>query len=451
MDENSETRWQSKRKWFLINTCVGAFLIGLSLTGYYPTEYYYLKKAVKVDNPDLYFGLSWAFLYSSGVVSSFVGSYYADRTKHVRHICLLEDVFNIVGNIMYALYYSPAFILLGQLLVGTTAARASASIGELFRIDDSTEISRKIATAGIFQVLGTVAGPCTTYLFQYVEFNLGNWKINIGNAIGIAMLLLYVIQLILNYFSLHNVSKEYTLKDGFNCVIDKNKNDNFECTESLTFSEKYKLALRATLKNKHIRFWYFVTFVASYARRMIQISIVIKAAQYLHWGETDIALAWIISLCGGVIPSSIICTLLSKQLNDFYQFLASMIMLLLALLLLGLLPMVKDYYNIARWITLVIAILLNISAFQFTVFSKSILAKFVPENIQSISEGIRNLFYQTSALLGGLTVIFPAKYLSQTMFLLAFVISGCTGWYIAEQATFMNVKVISVKYAKAKY
>ena len=87
-------------------------------------------------------------------------------------------------------------------------------------------------------------------------------------------------------------------------------------------------------------------------------------------------------------------------------------MLLLALLLLGLLPMVKDYYNIARWITLVIAILLNISAFQFTVFSKSILAKFVPENIQSISEGIRNLFYQTSALLGGLTVIFPAKYLS---------------------------------------
>ena len=205
------------------------------------------------------------------------------------------------------------------------------------------------------------------------------------------------------------------------------------------------------MKNKHIRFWYFVTFVASYARRMIQISIVIKAAQYLHWGETDIALAWIISLRGGVIPSSIICTLLSKQLNDFYQFLASMIMLLLALLLLGLLPMVKDYYNIARWITLVIAILLNISAFQFTVFSKCILAKFVPENIQSISEGIRNLFYQTSALLGGLTVIFPAKYLSQTMFLLAFVISGCTGWYIAEQATFMNVKVISVKYAKAKY
>ena len=61
------------------------------------------------------------------------------------------------------------------------------------------------------------------------------------------------------------------------------------------------------------------------------------------------------------------------------------------------------------------------------------------------------MFYQTSALLGGLTVIFPAKYLSQTMFLLASVISGCTGWYITEQATFMNVKVISVKYAKAKY
>ena len=61
------------------------------------------------------------------------------------------------------------------------------------------------------------------------------------------------------------------------------------------------------------------------------------------------------------------------------------------------------------------SILMNVSAFLFTVFSKSILAKFVQENIKSISEAVRNLFYQSSALFGGLEVILPAKFISPTM------------------------------------
>lgn len=128
-------------------------------------------------------------MYLSGVISGFIGSYYADLTKNVRQICLLENVLNIVGNIIYALYYSPVLILTGQLLVGTTAARITAGVGELPRIYDVTVISQKIAIAGIFSALGALIGPCTTFLFQFVDFNLGAWKINLGNAIGIAMVL----------------------------------------------------------------------------------------------------------------------------------------------------------------------------------------------------------------------------------------------------------------------
>ena len=97
-----------------------------------------------------------------------------------------------------------------------------------------------------------------------------------------------------------------------------------------------------------------------------------------------------------------------------------------------------------------IAVLLNFSSYVHSVFSKSILAKFVPENIQATSEGIRNALFQLSFLVGGLTVVFPSKFLSETMFLMAFVISGCTAWYISEQEIFMNIKVISVKYSKLR-
>ena len=55
--------WRRKRKWMLINLCIGALAYGLSLNIYFPTEYYYLKYSVKVENPDLYFGLAQASMF----------------------------------------------------------------------------------------------------------------------------------------------------------------------------------------------------------------------------------------------------------------------------------------------------------------------------------------------------------------------------------------------------
>ena len=350
---------------------------------------------------------------------------------------------------MYTLDYSPVLILAGQLLVGTTAARITAGLGELPRIYDVIVISQKIAIAGIFSALGALIGPCTTFLFQFVDFNLGAWKINLGNAIGIAMVLLYTTQLVLNYLTLHNVSKEYTLKKEYgNLLAENDDNADVMYVEELAFSEKYSLALKTTLKNKHIRFWFCLTFLTSYARILILIAIPLEVVQYLHWAETDTALMWIIAISIGVVPPAI--TWLSKHVNDFYQYLASMVALLLALLLLGLLPMIRSYYTTSEIFALGIAVLLNFSSYVHSVFSKSILAKFVPENIQATSEGIRNALFQLSFPVGGLTVVFPSKFLSETMFLMAFVISGCTTWYIAEQEILMNIKVICVKYSKLR-
>ena len=95
-----------------INQCVGAFAYGISLNAYFLTEYYYLKDTVQVENPVLYFGLSRAALFSSGAVAPIVGSYYSDYAKNYREICLVEGVLNIIGNIMYSLYYSPYLIVL---------------------------------------------------------------------------------------------------------------------------------------------------------------------------------------------------------------------------------------------------------------------------------------------------------------------------------------------------
>ena len=76
------------------------------------------------------------------------------------------------------------------------------------------------------------------------------------------------------------------------------------------------------------------------------------------------------------------------------------------------------------------------------------LAKFVPENVQSIMEGFRNALFEVAVFLGGLSVTLPVNYLLQTMFTAAIITCALIGWYIADEQVYQNIKVIDVKYNK---
>ena len=113
---------------------------------------------------------------------------------------------------MYSLYYSPYLILFGQILIGTTAARMTSSVGEIARVYEPCKLTQKLGLLGVMTVLGSVSGPSTIFLFQYVDTSIESWKWSVGNMVGIAMTGFYLLQFLLNYFTLYNVSKEFTLK-----------------------------------------------------------------------------------------------------------------------------------------------------------------------------------------------------------------------------------------------
>ena len=461
---NSMEIWQRKRKWMFINLCIGAMSYGLSLNIYFPTEYYYLKNTVKVENPDFYFGLSQATLFLSGTIFSIIGSYYADYTKNIREICLVEDVLNIIGNVLYSLHYSPYLILFGQLLVGTTAARLTSSVGEVSRVYETAQITQKMGILGVMSVIGAIMGPCATFVFQHIDTSLGNWKLNMGNMVAIFMTVFYLFQLILNYFTLHNVSKEYTLKKEL--LLDtSNKNDNMEYEyeygevtviktldtadiEELSFNEKYLISLKAIFRHKHIVFCLAMSVLLTYARGLIKIVLPIKVEEYLNWKETDVATLWVIPSAAACIPTMILITILTKYINDYFLYLGSLILLLLSLSLMALLPMVKLDMTVTE-VTLYCAVTLDLmSSSMFHILLRSMLAKFVPENVQSITEGFRNALFEVADIFIGLSILLPVKYLSQTMFAMAVMVSALTGWYIAESKTFKNIKVIDLTYKK---
>ena len=142
--------WLKQRKWTVANGCLVSFTYGLSVTGYSPTEYYYFKDTMKVRNPQFFFGLGYAFLCGSAVVSSLAGSYYVDKTKNVRQVLLLSSVINLLGNILYLLHYSPFIVLFGQLLVGIAAVRGPVVIGEVARVYESEEMTGKLSLLALW-------------------------------------------------------------------------------------------------------------------------------------------------------------------------------------------------------------------------------------------------------------------------------------------------------------
>ena len=453
--------WQRKRKWMFINMCIGGVAYGLSLNIYFPTEYYYLKNTVKIEDPSLIFGLAQAAFFLSGAVSSIIGSYYVDLTKNYREVCLSEDVLNIIGNIMYSLYYSPYLILFGQILIGTTAARMTSSVGEIARVYETCKLTQKMGLLGVMTVLGSVSGPSTIFLFQYVDTSIGSWKWSVGNMVGIAMTVFYLFQFLLNYFTLYNVSKDFTLKkehlmevtiEGSGIEYDY-KQELLETSEinnadKLSFNEKYFITLKTLFQNKHIIFYLTMCILLTYFRVLAKLVVPIKGEEYFNWKQTNIAKMWVLSMTTGAIPTMVIISILAKYVNDFYLYLSSLITLLLCLLLMGLLPLFKDYGKSAEAMVYFAMSLYLMSSSIFHILSRSVLAKLVPQNVQSIMEGFRNALYEVAVFFGGLSITLPVNYLSQTMFTTAIITCALTGWYIAEEQVYRNTKIIDVKYNK---
>lgn len=455
--------WKRHRKWTLANCCVGAFSFGLSLTIYYPTEYYYFRDTMKIKNADIYYGLSWAFLCGAGIISSFVGSYYADMTKNMREICLFTNLINVVGNIMYLLYYSPYVVLFGQFLIGTAAARMVAGVGEISRIYGTEELTQKVAFMGIFSTIGSILGPCTTFLFNMVDTKIGNWRLNIGNMVGLFMGGLYLFQFIINFFTLKNLSKEYNLKKEASEKLLKGPESEYEdselsadegsrekdvCEEIVnekTFQEKYIIAIRTLLKNKQVLFLYGLSFFASYSRATIILLSPIKAAEYLKWSQTNLATFNIVSTFAGAIPTALTLSALSKVVNDFYFLVYTVATLLLALIFMALFPMVADNHVMATVLLYANGILTLMSTAGFHIMSRSMLAKFVPENIQTVTEAIRNSLFELSYMIAGLCVKLPATYMPEFMISVAFFTTFALAWLLVNDEKYKNIEIIRIE------
>ena len=367
---------------------------------------------------------------------------------------MITNVLSIIGNVMYTLYYSPYIVLFGQLIIGAGTARLVACAGEISRVYEPKQLTQKFFLISIFSTLGTVFGPSSVYLFRLIDIDLYGWRIQVGNMIGVTLVVLNIIHVILNYFTLYNVSQVHTIKKSVSETFPSKENqvllDNDESTEKekmdggndLTFDELYVLSLKTIVKNKYIMFLLYLSFYTTFLRGIIHLLVPVKAAVYNDWKQTELASVILIGSCGGEVPVAVISTLLARCINNFYLYLSSIVLLLLPLLLLIIVPKgVTD----TKTLFYVIVVANSMSSALFHVLSRSMLAKFVPENVQTIIEAIRNSLFELSYMFGGLLLRVTLSYLSESMTLFSVLLFLSMVWYLCHFKMYLNIQVIQVK------
>ena len=178
----------------------------------YSSQYLYFKDILHVSNPDFLYGLSVSFMGATGVVFPLLISPYIDRTRNIKVAVTVVNLLGLLGNLMYALPFSPALPLIGQLLAGTTPAFGVIAMGEISRCYSSTKLTKKVSGLSLVYSIGTFTSIGLVFCFLYVDFDIGALNINYANMPGFFLTLGFTVSTVLAFFLVSDVSKDFDMK-----------------------------------------------------------------------------------------------------------------------------------------------------------------------------------------------------------------------------------------------
>ena len=118
--------------------------------------------------------------------------------------------------------------------------------------------------------------------------------------------------------------------------------------------------------------------------------------------------------------------------------------LLLMLTLMVPIPVVSDNKTMTEVLIYVNGILYATHFASFSIMSISMLAKCVPENVQTVTEAIRDSLFQLAYLISGLGVRLPDVYMKEFMLSLTVLLALAFAYLIVNAERFKNIQVLQI-------
>ena len=205
-------KWERKRYWTTKAFTLECIMLGMEYSVTFLTLWLYIKSLINTDYPKVFYSLVASSYLLAAVILSVIIGRWVDRTRKVRTIFLYCNTMVIIGNILYAMHFSPWFLVVGRLISGADGPLRSVISGEIARCYPDAEVLSKFSSMGMAFALGFIVGPGINFVFTSVDFTIGSWHVTYVNIPGVYMACFFAITQLCVYFMVHDLSLEYDLK-----------------------------------------------------------------------------------------------------------------------------------------------------------------------------------------------------------------------------------------------
>ena len=204
--------WKKKRTRTICTYAFHKFILGMEYSLTFATLWIYLNTLVETSNPKLFYSLISGSFHISGFVLTLVAGRIVDRYRNARAIYLVVTTLIAIGNFMYAIPFSPYFVLAGRFLSGCAVAIRPVCTGEIVRSYAKKDLVRINALQGASFGLGLTLGPALNFAFLNVDFHIGSWHLTYVNSPAVFLGLIFLVVDVLIFFTVSDLSKEFDLK-----------------------------------------------------------------------------------------------------------------------------------------------------------------------------------------------------------------------------------------------
>lgn len=210
--EKDLTEWERKRKYSYFVFLLQAVFNGLELTIVQGTLWAYLNNLIATNESKYYYDLINASIILSPILFGSIIGQWADKTRNIKALLILFNIFIFIGTVIYILPFSPLFPLAGRFFHGFNFIIRSLVYSEMARCYPSEEVQQKIPGYLLGISLGHFVGPLINMMFYNTDIWFGKLHLKYGNTSSIALLFLSAIQIVLVSIFVSDSSKEYDLK-----------------------------------------------------------------------------------------------------------------------------------------------------------------------------------------------------------------------------------------------
>ena len=464
LDGEQLIRWKKKRFVTLLMFCIQYFVNGILAHMILSSSWIYVTSQLKPEKPNLIYSLIIYLIFLPAAMFILVVSRLIDKYRRAKLFLVILNSICLIGHLLYVMDISAYLPVIGCYFIGFRTLMEPVMIGELARSYPPEKLTYILPFTTFMLYSGILPAALVLYLTPNTKFHIGPFYVTFGNFEGVLMVSLYTAMLLLTILFVHDLSREYDLKEHVlkinNTPENKIPSQN-ECTEYLKKvqisletqplldkqpmqNNKYQtfiLNLKRVFTNFDVLVVYFLLFLFSYITYLsfaaLPIVITFELTYNIqYYNVFCVGFAVIFSM---LMPTIILLKIQSKV--AYYIGLACYISIFAVGICLKFInPEKSKFYNIS--FLSVIAVLLALIHSGEDVFLTCTVAKLVKPDIQSFSDGFRVMCRVFGAGLGCFSAGFYMRYKDEFLLTLMILLLFAVLIMIKRKETLMNPKAI---------